>query len=133
MGWSWRQNQILSRPLSSEKLFYKAIHFTENIEKYDAVFLGDSKSFCAMHPEKIDKILGLKSYNLSHWSNWFPTQYALTNDLINILPDGFTVIWSIGHINFDDNNIRPIYPIGTSRVLELVGLGYSIQELLMTE
>ena len=41
---------------------------------YDLVFLGDSRTYCGVHAERIDALLGTNSINLAAFSNWLPTQ-----------------------------------------------------------
>ncbi|MFD2235310.1 hypothetical protein [Phaeospirillum tilakii] len=78
----------------------RAAFYRQASGRYDLVFLGDSRTYCGIHPELIDPILGTHSINLAQFSNWFPTQYPLVRDLIPHIKPGTIVVWSIGHQNF---------------------------------
>jgi hypothetical protein len=80
---------------------------------YDVVFFGDSRTYCGIHPEVIDPILGSRSINLSSFAHWFATQYPQALDLARLAPPQARVVWSIGHQNFFMNDgIKRKYPIG---------------------
>jgi hypothetical protein len=81
-----------------QKMKYYGLHKNE----YDMLFIGDSRTYCGIHPHKIDPLLGTHSYNLSSMAHWFPTQYPQFEDLSKMIPPGTTVVYSIGHQNFDD-------------------------------
>jgi len=49
---------------------------------------------------------------------------------VNELPFGFTVVWSIGHINFHKGSINPVYPISFKIMPYLVNHGYSLREMI---
>ncbi|MCC9625900.1 hypothetical protein LPB41_29860 [Thalassospira sp. MA62] len=129
-GWQIREMQVAERSAKASGLFYKLRDFSRQPDQYDMVFIGDSRSFCALHPELLDPKLGTKSVNLSHWSNWMLLQHAEMSDLKNVFPDGMTIVWSLGHINFSKTTIRPVYPPGLRRLPEFVSLGASLSELL---
>jgi hypothetical protein len=84
------------------------------------VFLGDSRTYCDVHPELIEPLVpGMRGINLSHFANWLPTQYALAREIADRIPPGTTVVWSIGHQNFfglssGDLAIQRVYPISLS-------------------
>jgi hypothetical protein len=90
-------------------------------KQFDLVFLGDSRTYCGIHPELIDPKLGTRSINLAQFANWLPTQYALVRDLVSSIPSGTTVVWSIGHQNFySSTGIQRVYPIDWQTALKYV-------------
>lgn len=97
---------------------------------YDLIFLGDSRTYCALHPEHLDPLLGTRSLNLSHWANWLPTQYPQASDLAPVVPPGTTVVWTIGEQNFSPGQILDKYPIGLARVPEYLGFGIGLGQMV---
>ncbi len=90
-------------------------------KQFDLVFLGDSRTYCGIHPELIDPKLGTRSINLAQFANWLPTQYALVKDLVSSIPRGTTVVWSIGHQNlYPSTGIQRVYPIDWQTALKYV-------------
>ncbi len=114
---------------SAGRLPAKMNYYAGARQNYDLVFVGDSRTLCAFHPEILDPALGIHSYNLGHWTNWFPTQYAEVDDLIRELPPDTVVVWSIGHDNFEDAPIEPAYPIGWRRLPDFLNRGFAFEEL----
>ena len=100
----------LNTPLLSKLSSYKL-----NSDNYKVVFFGDSRTYTNINNEFFDSLNACNSFNLAHWSNWFPTQYAMFLDLLPNIPKGTTLIWSIGHQNFsqalDWQAIPTVYPI----------------------
>ena len=97
----------------------RVAYFEQHSAAYDVVFLGDSKTYCGIHPEFIDPLLGTRSINLSIFSNWFPTQYPLARDVLRAAKPGTTVVWSIGHVNFHaPNGIWRVYPVDFATALK---------------
>ena len=87
--------------------YYKA-----HRDEFDLVFLGDSRTYCGIHPERIDPPLGSRSINLSSFTNWFPTQYAEAKQLAEIVPKGTTVVLTTGQVNFSCiGKIQRVFPI----------------------
>lgn len=129
-SWTLYEKVTLSRHLGSGLLPMKMSYYKNHVDEFDMIFLGDSKSFCGMHPDQIDAEMGTNSFNISHWANWLPTQYALLGDLIDDIPEETHVVWSIGHINFIKGSIQPVYPIGLETVFYLKGMDYSLEEML---
>ncbi|MBF0415490.1 MAG: hypothetical protein HQL79_06945 [Magnetococcales bacterium] len=78
----------------------KVEHVLKHREKLDLYFIGDSRTYCNIHPEFIDPILGSHSYNLAFFGFWFPSQYPYLQTILPLLPKQSTVVWSIGHQNF---------------------------------
>ncbi len=103
--------------------------YITNPNNYDLIFLGDSRTYCAFHPFLLDRRLGVRSLNLSQWSNWLPTQYAIVDDIISEIPLSTKVVWSIGHQNFNASRIRSVYPIYVRRIPTYVRLGFSYSDL----
>lgn len=92
-----------------DKIAWYGLHAS----KLNVIFLGDSRTYCGIHPDLLDPLLGTRSLNLSSFANWLPTQLALVRDLIPKIPKGTTVVWSVGWINFQQQtNIQNVYPIG---------------------
>ena len=116
-------------PSPSGELYNKYLYYTDNIKKYDLLFIGDSRTFCAVQPELIDNALGSTSFNLAHWTNWLPTQYPLVRDLATQIPKETTVVLLVGHINFQGNKIFDKYPIGIFNIKEYEEMGFSLLEL----
>ncbi|MBF0434818.1 MAG: hypothetical protein HQL77_05515 [Magnetococcales bacterium] len=89
-------------------------------EKLDLFFFGDSRTFCNIHPEMIDPILGSHSFNLGLFGFWFPSQYPFLHKLLPLLPTHATVVWSIGHQNFFSVSTCGDlhYPMTTAQLLD---------------
>jgi hypothetical protein len=99
-------------PGGSFGVIRRSAWYKQNAGQFDVVFLGDSRTYCGIHPELIDPLLGVRSINLAQFANWLPTQYPLIRDLVGSIPQGTTVVWSVGHQNFlAANNIQRVYPI----------------------
>lgn len=98
-------------------------------EDFGVVFFGDSRTFCALHPDLLTEPLGAAGYNLSFWANWLPTQYAYIEDIAPHIPPGTVFVWSLGHVNFTAGKIRPVYPLGWPRVGSLLSLGFDFADL----
>jgi len=107
-------------------LTQKMSFFAHHAADYDLVFVGDSRTYCAMHPDLIDPRLGTHSINLARWANWFPTQYPQFQDLMPLLEDGTVVVWSIGRQNFRPigERLHTAYPVGLANVPYYLGLGF---------
>lgn len=108
----------------------KMLAFRQHSADYDLVFLGDSRTYCAMHPERLDPLLGLRTINLAHWAHWFPTQEAQFQDLMPLLRPGTIVVWSIGHQNFTNVEIRESYPLSLANARKLFALGVPLANIL---
>ncbi len=125
----WRSR----RPLPSGSPMQKAEYYRRHASDFDVIFLGDSRTYCGLHPSEIDPLLGTRSYNLSIFAHWFPTQYPAIADLVADIPPSTTVVWSIGSGNFDpigaDRQIRDAYPVGFANVSRYLTWGYRWREL----
>jgi hypothetical protein len=98
---------------------------------HDLLFLGDSRTYCGLHPDRLDPLLGTRSLNLARWAQWFPTQYPFLQDLLPVVPAGTTIVWSIGHQNFIpiDETVNTAYPVGAGNLPRYLHDGFSLQEL----
>jgi hypothetical protein len=115
-------------PLPEKKAYYLAQR-----NNYNALFLGDSRTLCGMHPDFIDPIWHRRSYNLAHWATWMPMQYALISDIAAAIPPDTIVVWSLGHENFRKQVIRAVYPIGWHRIPDMILQGYPAGELITAQ
>lgn len=110
------------RPISSGIVEKMRLYSTDK-DDYDMIFLGDSRTFCAVHPELIDARLGSHSINMAHWSNWLPSQYVMFQDIIKLIPKGTTVVWGIGKGNFQPNTIASKYPLRIKDLAHFIRIG----------
>jgi hypothetical protein len=91
---------------------------------YNLVFVGDSRTFTDIHPELLDPLLHTSSINLGTFANWFLTQLPFAQDLAPSIPQGTTVIWSIGHANFGPSTgVQRIYPVGFANAVRYLAWG----------
>lgn len=106
-------------------------YYEEHKGEFDLLWIGDSRTLCGMHPERLDPLLGTRSLNLAVWAHWFPTQYPFIRDLIEKIRPGTRVVWSIGHQNFQPANatLSKNYPIPLSDVPLYLSLGFSWDSL----
>ena len=127
-GLWWQLHRQDRRPLASGSPFQKAEYYRRHADRFDLVFLGDSRTYCGLHPSDIDPLLGTRSYNLSMFAHWLPTQYPAIQDLVADIPPGTTVVWSIGSGNLApvgaDRKVRDAYPIGLANVPRYSKWGY---------
>jgi len=73
-------------------------HYLQDPHAYSVIFLGDSRTYCAIHPELIERYVNtMHGLNLSYFAHWFPTQYSMVRDIVDSIPDDTLVVWSIGH------------------------------------
>ncbi len=121
-GWQTRERGRLN--LISKRDIYLAAP-----EQYKIIFFGDSRTFCALHPDLLETSLAAPGYNLSFWANWLPTQYAYIEDIAPHIPPGTVFVWSLGHVNFSEGKIRPVYPIGWPRLWSMLSLGFKFEDL----
>jgi len=97
--------------------------------RFDMVFLGDSRTYCGIHADLIDPLVGRRSINLSAFAHWLPAQYAQLRDIADDIAPGTVVVLSVGHQNFDPSPIQRSYPISLANAARLVALGVSPMEL----
>lgn len=107
----------------------KTAFYLAHAGSYNLIFLGDSRAYCALHPELLDPLLGTRSINLAHWAHWLPTQYPQIRDIAPRVAPGTTVVWSLGEQNFEPGPILGKYPIGFSAVPEYLALGFNPGQL----
>jgi hypothetical protein len=125
-SWFRRPNPAGILQLTDRLAYYK-----EHADSFDLVFVGDSKTYCDIHPHVVDPILGTRSINLGSSTHWFPTQYPFIQDLVESIPSHATVVWSVGHQNFfrSGDRIYHTYPIGLANVPRYLFWGYSLGDL----
>ena len=104
--------------------------YLNNTERYDVLFLGDSRTLCGLHPDMLKPYTGLEGFTLAHWSNWLPTQYALIKDIIDDIPQDTLIVWSVGGDNFGLSPIEEIYPISWSNGISLAKAGYPAGDII---
>jgi hypothetical protein len=92
---------------------------------YNVIFLGDSRTYCGIHPELIEKFVpAAHGLNLSNFANWFPTQISEIEDLIGSIPKQTLVVWTVGSQNFSGIStgslaIERVYPLHWSDLLRM--------------
>ncbi len=118
-----KNKRVVSAPSPISNLPGKTAFYLSHAGEYDLVFLGDSRTFCTMQPELLDPLLGARSFNLSHWAHWLPTQFAHVQDIVERIPKNATVVCSLGSFNFLAAQIRDAYPIGLRNVPRYLSLG----------
>ncbi len=108
-----------------EKLdFYKS-----HKSQFSALFIGDSRTLCALHPDELEVYWDRQGFTLAHWANWMATQYAVLGDVVDEIPQDTVIVWSIGADNFGLSPIESIYPVGLKRAPYLLHLGYPAGEV----
>ncbi len=127
-GLWWQLHRQDRRPLASGSPLQKSEYYRRHADRFDLVFMGDSRTYCGLHPSDIDLLLGTHSYNLSMFGHWLPTQYPAIQDLVAEIPPGTTVVWSIGSGNLAPvgaaRKVRDAYPIGLANVPRYWKWGY---------
>ena len=105
----------------------KSLYYEAHASEYDLVFAGDSRTYCGTDPYVIDSALGTSSFVLATFSHWLPTQYPNYQDIVAKVPRGTTVVWSIGHVNFEHvhDTEHLTYPIGVANIPRYLKWGYS--------
>ncbi len=103
----------------------KVVHYRANADAYDFLFIGDSRTYCGVHPERLRGPLGGRVANLATWALWLPTQYPQIQDIIEAIPDHTTVVWSVGYQNFHPclGCETKAYPIGDANAALYNSLG----------
>ncbi|HZT86950.1 MAG TPA: hypothetical protein VFA12_03205 [Stellaceae bacterium] len=108
------------QPMStgSTGLVNRMAWYREHLNDYNLVFVGDSRTYCGMHPELIDPLLNTSSINLALFENWFLTQLPQIQELAPLVPKEATVVWSVGMENFVATpGVRRVYPVGILNAL----------------
>jgi hypothetical protein len=108
-------------------LDHKLRYYQDHAHEYDVVFIGDSRTYCDIHPDLFDAYRGTHSVNLSRFAHWFPTQYPFVKDLIPQLAPGTSVVWAVGHQNFFpvEGETSDVYPISSGDMLSYLEWGFS--------
>lgn len=122
-------SRVRNAPAPAGELLAKGAWYQLHAGTLDLIYLGDSRTYCAMHPEVLDPLLGTGSYNLSHWAHWLPTQYPQVEDLAPLIPTGTTVVWSVGGQNFGAGEILAKYPIGLRNVPMYLRIGVPLGQM----
>lgn len=87
--------------------------YEQHRSDYNLIFLGDSRTYCGIHPDFIDPLLGTSSLNLSVLAHWFPTQLPQVEHIAPLIPKNTTVVWSVGVLNFiTAGSVGRAYPVG---------------------
>ena len=108
----------------TNNLINKRAWYELHVNDYNLVFIGDSKTYCGIHPELLDPLLGTRSLNLAIMAHWFPTQLPLVQDIAPLIPKGTTVVWSLGHVNFvHSTGVGRVYPVGINNALRYLAWG----------
>jgi hypothetical protein len=103
-----RPPQLLGKHFEQKVKFYES-----HADEFNLVFLGDSRTYCGIHPDLLDPLLSTRSINLATMALWLPLQYAMIQDILPSIAPGTTVVWSIGHQNvISELPVDNIYPIG---------------------
>jgi hypothetical protein len=125
---AWGAGLYLEKTRGDQPLHQRVIGVKLDPAKYDILFVGDSRTYCGIHPEYLDPLLGTRSINLASFAHWFPTQFAMIRDLGPSL-SGRTVVWTIGHQNFTAINIQPVYPVKIGHAVDIVRMGLNMTGL----
>jgi hypothetical protein len=110
--------------LMTKKRFYLA-----NRDRFDTLYVGDSRAYFNIDCQMMDARLGTRSYNLAAITHWLPSQYLQLRDLLPSIPAGTTVVLSVGHNLFDNHHqkaVNHIYPADGSETWDFLRMGYSI-------
>lgn len=119
----------LERNVSDHQMRHRVWKYQANAAAYDLLLIGDSRTYCGIHPEYIDPLLGTRSLNLATFTHWFPTQYAMVRELGESMR-GKRVLWTIGHQNFQPFKIQMAYPVTADVAVDLVEMGVKPAGLL---
>lgn len=114
----------------ADNLQVKQLYFKNNKEKYNTIFIGDSRTFCAFDPILLDSLIDSRSVNLAHWAFWMPSQYAYFKDILPFIDTSTTVVWSVGVQNFFNiERLNDIYPLSFSSYIDLLRHGHSVNSI----
>jgi len=101
-------------------------HYLQDPHAYSVIFLGDSRTYCGIHPELIERYVNtIHGLNLSNFAHWLPTQYSMVRDIVESIPNDTLVVWSIGHQNFFLNGaafdiVQSTYPVSFADAYKMV-------------
>lgn len=128
----------------NEKLLLNPIgkleHLKRNVQSYEIIFLGSSKTYIGIDPAIIEKYTNKKTFNYGSMAHWFPTQYPQVKKLLPYL-SGQTVVWTVSHEMFGTHKpvprITPIedemnqhFYLEPDEYLEYLLIGYESQDIL---
>jgi hypothetical protein len=115
-------------PGGDNALASKTEYYLQHRDEFNVIFLGDSRTYCGIHPAIVDEVAGSKSYNLAAFSNWLSTQYALVVDIAPKVPKNTVVVISVGYQNvrfdYDQLLVQRVYPIGFEDAFALIWMGF---------
>jgi hypothetical protein len=107
-------------------LQWRVQHYLQDPHAYSVIFLGDSRTYCGIHPELIERYVNtMHGLNLSNFAHWLPTQYSMVRDIVESIPNDTLVVWSVGHQNFFLNGaafdiVQSIYPVSFADAYKMV-------------
>ena len=97
---------------------------------FNLIFIGDSRTYCGIHPDLMNKELGTNSVNMAAFAHWFPTQYPYYQDMVRKISPEATVVWTIGHQNFTTSGtIHNRYPVKLKNLPNYLLWGYPIESI----
>jgi hypothetical protein len=106
---------------------YRVQHYLQDPHAYSVIFLGDSRTYCGIHPELIEQYVNtMHGLNLSHFAHWLPTQYSMVRDIVDSIPNDTLVVWSIGHQSFfleggpSFDVVQPTYPVSFADAFKMI-------------
>jgi len=102
------KNYLFSKSTEKDKLLLTPIgkleHLKENINKYDLIFLGSSKSYIGINPTVVSQELNMTTFNYASMAHWFPTQYSQFKKIVPLL-ENQTVVWTISYEMFQESSV----------------------------
>jgi len=120
-------------PPGASTLDVKIPWYLAHKDEFDIIFLGDSRTLTDIHPDLLAPYIGPRSVNLAHWATWMPMQYAIFRDIAGEIPPGTVVVWSVGHQNFQKQNLNAVYPLGFDGMITLLRFGYAPADILKSQ
>ena len=115
----------------SQGVIGRAQWYGSHAAEFNVIFLGDSRTYCGIHPFLVDPLLKTNSFNLAQFAHWLPTQYSMIKELAPRIPPTTTVIWTIGHQNFFvSSGIQRVYPIGLANAFRFIAWNVPTQGLM---
>lgn len=110
--------------------FYK-----KNSNQYNMLFVGDSRTYCGIHPHLMDARLKRHSINIASFAHWFPTQYPQIEEVLPFIPKNTVVVWSIGHQNFHKIADwrwahNSAYFIGYRNIIKYITMGIPVRVII---
>ena len=105
---------------------WRVQHYLQDPHAYSVIFLGDSRTYCGIHPELIERYVNtMHGLNLSSFAHWLPTQYSMVRDIVESIPNDTLVVWSIGHQHFfldgaSSDIVQPVYPVSFADAFKMI-------------